>query len=177
MSIASANIIPKAVKVANVRMYGLITYLSPVSVVVNGRIKNTNYFYHKLEIAEDVAPGFDTPGQFGGECCMECGVVLEEPQEIAPTGPVVYAVSDSNKTLTVSGGISDNEAAEGRTYLAVYDKDNKLLDLRSLTEYNQSDFSISIENMYDAHTVKLLRWEALSLTPLYDAVKVSVKSE
>ena len=45
----------------------------------------------------------------------------------------------------------------------------------NITALDQSNFSISIENMKDAHTVKVLRWAMPSLRPLHNAVEVSVK--
>ena len=71
--------------------------------------------------------------------------------------------------------MSDTTAAEGTTFLAVYNKDNRMLTLANITAQDQSDYSISIENMKDAHTVKVLRWAMPSLMPLHYAIEVSVK--
>ena len=79
--------------------------------------------------------------------------------------------------LTISGVMSENSDAEGITYLVVYDKYNRLLDLKTITELDQSKFNVPIENMKDWHTVKFLRWEISSLRPLHNAVEVCVKKE
>jgi hypothetical protein len=52
-----------------------------------------------------------------------------------------------------------------------------MLTLANITAQDQSDFNISIENMKNAHTVKILRWNMSNFRPLYNAVEVSVKSE
>ena len=122
-------------------------------------------------------PGYDTPGHIGGEKCANCGIVLTEPSPVSPTGPKVKASLDANGTLTVSGGLSDTPTAEGTTFLAVYNKDKQMLTLSNITAQDQSDFSISIENIKDAHTVKVLRWAMPSLMPLHNAVEVSVTSK
>lgn len=175
ISLASGNVIPKAKTIATVKT-SVDAELSLISMKVNGKTA-TNAFEHTPQDMEYVAPGFDTPGKSGGKYCSNCGIVLEEAETVKPTGPIVSAVLDNNKTLTVSGGVSDNKVADGTTYLAVYNKDNRLLDLKIITELDQSDFNVPIENMKDAHTVKILRWEMPSLRPLHNAVEVSVKSE
>jgi hypothetical protein len=175
IGLASANIIPKTKIIATVKT-NIDAELSLISMKVNGKTA-ANAFEHTPEDMEYVAPGFDTPGLSGGKTCSNCGIVLEEPDVVEPTGPIVSAVLDSNKILTVSGGVSDNKVADGTTYLAVYDKYNRLLELKTITELDQSDFNVPIENMKDAHTVKILKWEMLSLRPLHNSVEVSVKSE
>ena len=52
-----------------------------------------------------------------------------------------------------------------------------MLTLANITAQDQSDFRISIENMKDAHTVKVLRWEPATITPLHNAVEVKVISK
>ena len=175
LSLASGNVIPKYKMIATVKT-SIDAEPSLISMKVNGKTA-TNAFEHTPEDMEYVAPGFDTPGELGGKTCSNCGIVLEEPDVVEPTGPIVSAVLDSNKILMVSGGVSDKKMADGTTYLAVYDKHNRLLDLKVITELDQSNFNVPIENMKDAYTVKVLRWEMLSLRPLHNAVEVSVKSE
>ena len=175
LSLASGNVIPKAKTIATVKT-SVDAELSLISMKVNGKT-TTNGFEHIPQDMEYVAPGYDTPGLSGGKTCSNCGIVLKEPETVPPTGPIVSAVLDRSNTLTVSGGISDNKAAEGTTYLAVYNKDNRMLALKNITELDQSNFDVPIENMKDAHTVKILRWEMLSLRPLHNAVELSVKSE
>ena len=175
LSLASGNVIPKAKTIATVKT-NVDSELSLISMKVNGKTA-ANAYEHTPQDMEYVAPGFDTPGLSGGKTCSNCGIVLKEPDAVEPTGPIVSAVLDSNKTLTVSGGVSDNKVAEGTTYLAVYNKDNRLLELKIITELDQSNFNVPIENMKDAHTVKIFRWEILTLRPLHNAVEVSVKSE
>lgn len=53
----------------------------------------------------------------------------------------------------------------------------QMLTLSNITVQDQSEFSISIENMKDAHTVKVLRWAMPSLIPLHNAVEVNVVNE
>ena len=177
ISLASANVIPETDSIATVRMQATLPYLTPYSVTINGSARNNDYFYHKSVTLDSVEPGFDTPGSYGGKICSGCGAVLEEGKELSPTGPVVTAVLDSGKALTVSGGVSDNEIAKGRVYLAIYDAENKMLGVKDITDLNQSDFITSIPNVGGAQNVKLLRWAFNSLTPMYDAVIISVKGE
>ena len=125
----------------------------------------------------EVKPGYDTPGYVGGKHCDVCGIVLVEPETVEPTGIVVSALMDSNKTLTISGGISDNELAEDTTFVAIYDSFGNMLRLVDITELDQSEFSISIENMETAHVVKILIWDMPNIRPLYNAVEVSVKNK
>ncbi|MBQ7976148.1 MAG: hypothetical protein IJ300_10735 [Clostridia bacterium] len=122
-----------------------------------------------------VEPGYDTYGSAGGTHCSVCGIVLTEPEAVEPTGPIVSAALDNNKKLTVTGGVSDNKTAECATYLAIYNRDKRLLCLKNITELDQSGFSISIENMQDAHTVKVLRWTMPALRPLHNAVEIGVE--
>ena len=90
--------------------------------------------------------------------------------------PNINAVFDDG-TLRVSGAVTEKSETEGTTFLAVYNKDNRMLTLANITALDQSDFSISIENMKDAHTVKVLRWAMPSLSPLHNAVAVNVTSK
>ena len=174
ISLASGNVIAKAKSIATIVTDKEKIFLEPVSVVVNGNIKENVSAYHLAIPMDALTPGFDTPGHIGGEKCANCGIVLIEPSPVSPTGPKVKAVLEESGTLTVSGGLSDTPAAEGTTFLAVYDKDNQMLTLANITALDQSDFRISIENMKDAHTVKVLRWKIVSLMPLHNAVEVSV---
>lgn len=175
LSLASGNVIPKAKTIAMVKT-NMDAELSLISMKVNGKTA-TNAFGHTPQDMEYVAPGFDTPGRSGGKTCSNCEIVLEEAQAVKPTGAIVSAVLNSNKILTVSGGVSDNKEAEGTTFLAIYAKDNRMLALKNITELDQSNFNVPIENMKDAHTVKILRWEMLNLRPLHNTVEISVKSE
>ena len=171
LSLASASPIAKAKIIATIVTDKEKVFLEPVSVVVNGNIKENVSAYHTAIPMDALAPGFDTPGHIGGEKCANCGITLIEPTPVSPTGPKVKAILEERGTLTVSGGLSDTPAAEGTTFLAVYDKDNRMLTLANITAQDQSDFSLSIENMKDAHTVKVLRWAMPSLIPLHNAVE------
>lgn len=177
ISLASGNVIVKTKSIVTIVTDNEKIFLEPVSIVVNGNIKENVSAYHTAIPMDALAPGFDTPGHIGGEKCANCGITLIEPTPVSPTGPKVKAVLDEIGTLTVSGGLSDNPTAEGTTFLAVYNKDNRMLTLANITDQDQSDFSISIENMKDAHTVKVLRWETATLRPLHNAVEVNVISK
>lgn len=132
---------------------------------------------HTSTNTPEVNPGYDTPGYAGGKHCEICDVVLTVPEVVEPTGPIVFAQINNNYVLTVSGGLSDNPIAAGITYIAVYDKSGKMLDLKNITNMNQSDFSTSVENMKDAHTVKVLRWDITNIKPLNQAVVVQVNNQ
>ena len=177
ISLASGNVIVKAKSIVTIVTDNEKIFLEPVSIVVNGNIKENVSAYHTAIPMDALNPGYDTPGHIGGEKCANCGITLTEPSPVSPTGPKIKAVLDESGTLTVSGGLSDTPAAEGTTFLAVYNKDNRMLTLANITAQDQSDFSISIENMKDAHTVKVLRWETATLRPLHNAVEVNVISK
>lgn len=177
LSLASASPIAKAKSIATIVTDKENLLLEPASVVVNGNIKENVSAYHTVLPMESMPPTFDTLGHIGGEKCANCGIILTEPSPVSPTSPKVKAVLEKSGTLTVSGGLSDTPTAEGTTFLAVYNKDNRMLTLANITVLDQSDFSISIENMKDAYTVKVLRWAMPSLRPLHDAVGDAVKTE
>lgn len=177
ISLASGNVIAKAKSIATIVTDKEKFFLELVSVVVNGNIKENVSAYHSAIPMDALNPGFDTPGHIGGEKCANCDITLTEPTPVSPTGPKVKAVLDESGTLTVSGGLSDTLTAEGTTFLAVYNKDNRMLTLANITALDQSDFSISIENMKDAYMVKVLRWAMPSLMPLHNAVEVNVVNE
>ena len=171
LSLASGNVIVKAKSIVTIVTDNERIFLEPVSMVVNGNIKENVSAYHTAIPMDALRPGYDTPGHIGGEKCANCGIVLAEPSPVSPIGPKVKAVLDEIGTLTVSGGLSDTPTAEGTTFLAVYNKDKQMLTLSNITVQDQSEFSISIENMKDAHTVKVLRWAMPSLIPLHNAVE------
>ena len=123
-----------------------------------------------------IAPGYDTVwGSEGGKHCGVCGAILVEPTPIKPTGPIVSAIIDVDGNLTISGGLSDIKDAVGTTVVAIYDNLGKMLDLKNITELDQSNLYVLIENINDAHNIKILRWQMQSLRPLHNAVEVSVK--
>ena len=130
---------------------------------------------HNEVVTPDIKPGVSTPGYTGGTHCDVCGEVLIQPEFVPATGIWVKAILSDMGTLTVSGALSDNAVAEGTTFLSVYDKNNRMLSLVNITAKDQSDFSMSIENMKDAYIVKVLRWAMPSLMPLHNAVEVIVK--
>lgn len=178
LSLASANPIPKSDIIATIELKSNSMFFIPDLVTINGNIiKSGMDVFHKSVPMEWVSPGIDTPGQCFGEMCPECGIVVIEPEVIPPKGAKVNASITADGTLTVSGALSDNTVAEGTTSLAVYNKDKRMLTLANITDQDQSDFSISIENMKDAHTVKVLRWAMPSLRPLHNAVEVNVTSK
>lgn len=177
ISLASGNVIVKAKSIVTIVTDNEKIFLEPVSIVVNGNIKENVSAYHTAIPMDALNPGYDTPGHIGGEKCATCGITLIEPTPVSPTGPKVKAVLDEIGTLTVSGGLSDTPTAEGTTFLAVYNKDKQMLTLANITAQDQSDFSISIENMKDAYTVKVLRWSMPSLRPLHNAAEVNVTSK
>ena len=178
ISIASANVIPKRGSIATIVTTNKEKWFPEVvSVIVNGNITENVSAYHATVSMEWMSPGYDTPGQIGGEKCPVCDVVLIEPEVVPPTGPKVKADLDERGLLTVSGGLSDNKVAENLTFVAVYDELAKMLKFINITELDQSDFSIIIDGMGDANYIKILRWEALKIRPVYEAVEVTVKSE
>lgn len=174
ISLASGNVIKKEKSIVTIVTDNEKSFLEPVSMVVNGNIKESVSAYHTAIPMDALNPGYDTPGHIGGEKCANCGITLIEPTPVSPTGPKVKASLDANGTLTVSGGLSDTPTADGTTFLAVYNNDKCMLTLSDITALDQSDFSISVENMKDACTVKILRWKMLGLIPVHKPAEATV---
>ena len=132
---------------------------------------------HNEVVTPDIKPGVSTPGYTGGTHCDVCGEVLIQPEFVPATGIWVKAILNEAGVLAITGALSDESIAEGTTFVSVYDKDKRMLTLADISKYDQSDFGISIENMKDAHTVKVLRWVMPNLRPLHNAVEVNVTSK
>lgn len=175
ISIESKEAIPKMDTLLTVKITGKLPYLALLSVKVNGEIKGISSVYHiTTPIMDYVAPTFDTPGQFGGEKCSKCGIVIIEPTLIKPTGPIVNANLSNDNTLIVAGGLSDNSVAEGLTFVAVYDVNKRMIGFYDASEEDQSSFSVSFENCKDVQTVKVMRWRKDTLKPLCKSVEITV---
>ena len=175
ISLESKEHIPKLDALLTVKIVAKLPYLALLSVKINGENKGISSVYHiTTPITDYVAPTFDTPGQFGGEKCSKCGIVLIEPTLIKPTGPIVSANLSNNDTLIVAGGLSDNSVAEGLTFVAVYDVNKRMIGFYDASEEDQSSFSVSFENCKDVQTVKIMRWQKDTLKPLCNLVEITV---
>ena len=174
ISLASANPIPKSIAVATIISDDAIT-VSPLSIRVNGIISNNAKCNHTETKTDALAPSVEKPGMSEGLKCTDCELVIKESEEIPATGPVVTAVSDENGNLTVCGALSDSAEANGITYLAIYDKSERMITVCDITKLNQSDFTTTVQNVNNAYKIKILRWSASGLTPLYNAVDVYIE--
>ena len=132
---------------------------------------------HTEVATPDIKPGVSTPGYIGGTQCDSCGTILTQQEVVPPTGIWVKAMLSESDILTISGALSDKPADEWDTFLLVFNEDKRMITSVNITALDQSDFSISIENMKDAYTVKVLRWNMTSLKPLHNAVEVNVTSK
>jgi hypothetical protein len=132
---------------------------------------------HDEILTPDVKPGVSSPGYVGGTHCIVCGEILTHPETVQPTGIKINATLNQSGVLTISGALSDNPLADGTTFIAIYNSDKRMLDLKNITEFDHSDFSTSIGNMKAACTVKILRWEMINLRPLHDAVEITVEKK
>ena len=175
LSISSDTPIAKAETIATVTWTGndILFLTVPISVQVNGTVNSVAYDYHKMIFMDWIEPGIDNPGYWNGSKCGYCGIIIQEPQEIPPKGPKIKVVLNDKRILTVSGALSDNPIATGTTFLSVYNQDKMMLCVKNITELDQSNFSISLENMKDAHTIKILRWDMPGLRPLHNAVEIN----
>jgi len=125
---------------------------------------------------QGILSNFDSNAKVaGGIHCDVCGTVIKAPEPTEPTGPIVSAILAEDGSLTVSGGLSDNPVATNTSFVVVYDIDGKMLCVKNAEKLDQSDFSITIENMSGAHTVKVLRWLMPAQKPVYDEVNVRVE--
>ena len=149
--------------------------LLPVSIVVDGKIKNGVYAYHETVVTEGLDPTIDVPGYTSSEKCTRCDLMIVESETIPALGPDVEVALDEEGILTVSGVLSDSSAAEGMTYLAVYDESDRMIHLEDITDLDQTDFCVEIENVTDADTVKVFRFTELEYSPLHQAVEVNIK--
>lgn len=129
---------------------------------------------HTEIITPGIAPGYDTPGYSDGVYCDVCGDVIKEPEEIKPLGTVISAVLDSDGNLKVYGALSDSTSTDGTTYVAVYDKNERMIMIKDITSLNQSDFEIELEGCHNARSIKIMRWDMDSLKPFQDSYRVDV---
>ena len=127
----------------------------------------------EVSLAE-TAPGIDTPGFSGGSKCVVCDEILKEGSVVPPKGASVSAKLDENGTLTLSGALSDREQTENSVLLGIY-SGNRLLRLADISAENQNHFTLSLEKLSDADTVKIFRWKSLSdMHPMLEPVSALV---
>jgi len=120
-------------------------------------------------VGEYVAPTCDTNGS--QTYISEYGVVIET---IPAKGPSASAVLNTNGTLKIMGELSDSSVTEGITFISVYNKIKRMIHLKNATSLDQSNIGMKIENMKDAHTVKIFRLNPLNLKPYNNAIEVTV---
>ena len=57
----------------------------------------------------------------------------------------------------------------------VYDESNKMLCFADVTDLDQTDFSIQIEDAEDAYLVKVIRFDESTYSPFHQAAEADVK--
>lgn len=129
---------------------------------------------HSPVAIPDIEAGYGTPGYIGGIQCGVCGTVLKTPEEIPPVEADIKAVLNAEGVLTVSGKLSDKVSTNGTTYLNVYNASGSLIRVEDITMLNQSELEISIDGCDEAETVKIVRWDMLTLKPLSNPIVVRV---
>lgn len=163
-------------KVTKIRKYDVINHLTfsdwnkEYSVITD----HTHIVAVYVQEAHTVAI---SPEGDGATHCSICEEVLTYPGSVQPPGVHIKALLDAAGTLTVSGILSVEPATEGKTFLAVYDREKYILCLQDVTTLNKSDFSFSAENMGNAHTVKIFTWHMTGIKPLHDSTKALVIAE
>ena len=174
ISLASATPLERLKTIAEVISDTQIT-LIPVSVTLNGKTADPSCLSHTEADMEIKEPTIDSPGASGGKVCSVCSAILKEPDTvIPPTGPKVSASLSVDNKLTVSGAISDNKAANCTVLLAVYGS-GKFMHIVNITDKDQNAINIDFENMKNADTVKIFRWENLSnIKPIHNYIEVEV---
>lgn len=129
---------------------------------------------HTSVVKPGYAPGCDTPGRTDEVYCVICGEVLKAAEIIQPVGARIEAKLELGGVLTISGAVSDNVSTAGTTLLAIYDKSEKLLKTIDITELNQADFVVSIQDCDTAEKVKIFRWDLSLVKPLCNAVEINI---
>lgn len=176
IGIASAKPIAKCKAIADITADKSIT-LTPVSLKTNGKTADLSLLNHISADMPEKAPTCDLPGSSGGIFCSRCGVTLAEPTVLPATGPIVKATLSTDNVLTISGTLSDNISADGVVIAAVYGK-NKLIKLFDISAQNQNSINFKTENITDADTVKIFRWESiLNLKPIYGDIEVKISQK
>ncbi len=173
IAVASASPIPKAEKIAHIVTDGTAV-LTPISVLVDGKSNSGAHTAHTAAEIPTVPPTCDKAGHTGGLQCESCGYVMTEPQTTPPTGPVIHATVSASGTVSVSGAISDNDTAECMTLLSVYDGEGRITAAADITAENQSALDLNFGGCIGARTVKIFRWDAVTLMPLYLPIEVGV---
>ncbi|MGN0180441.1 MAG: hypothetical protein ACI4DY_13545 [Monoglobaceae bacterium] len=173
IAVASASPIPKAEKIAHIITEGAAEF-AITSVLVDGKVNSGAHTAHTAAEIPTVPPTCDKAGHTGGLQCENCGYVMSEPQTIPPTGPVIRATVSASGVVSVSGAISDNDAAECMTLLAVYDGEGRVTAAADITAENQSALDLNFGGCLGARTVKIFRWDAKALTPMYSPIEVKV---
>lgn len=173
LSIASGDVIPRTNTMATIISDAEIG-LNPVKMVVNGKIKDGVYAHHETIEIEGLAPTIDVPRYTSSEKCKRCDLMIVEAEDIPALGPNVNAVLGDDGILSVTGALSDRSEAEGITFVAVYDDNDKMISLEDVTELDQADFSMQIENAEDADTIKVFRFTMSALVPLHKAAETDV---
>ena len=173
ISVASAVPIAKTAEIAAVISNDKIT-LTPVSVRLNGWITETGCIYHSESEMPEKKPTCDSDGSTGGTLCTRCGVTLTEPTVLPATGPIVKAELSDDNVLTINGTLSDSAEAYGAVLVVIY-SDKRLVKLCDISKQNQKSIKLEIDNMGDADTVKIFRWESISnMKPIHDDIEVKV---
>lgn len=173
ISIASAYPIASSKQLATITTAQQADF-TPISAVVNGNQTDGVFTEHAATGIPDAAPGCETPGSTGGVQCARCGIILEAPQEIPPTGPIVHARLEAGGVLTVSGKLADGETVPHAVFIGCYDGGHRLIAAQDISHLNQSGFTVSIQGCADAQTIQIFRWDLASLQPQYRVVEQPV---
>lgn len=173
ISLASAYAFPKTEHAAFVTADAGIS-LSLESVMVNGIPQTDVYSAHTESEIPAVPPTCDNGGWTAGKKCSVCGYIMEQPQPVPALGPDVKISYSSGGSITVSGKISDNAAAAGRIVLEVLSEDRQILQERDITDQDQTNFSVTLENCTGAAFVRISRLDAVTGNLLKELLCVPV---
>lgn len=189
--IVEAEEVPPTGPIVSARLdaYGILTINGVLADVISTAGKTIMTVYDgtgRMMRTEDITELNQTGFEFKISNCYDAGfikIVRWDMASIKPLGSDVKVTVIKNGSinaslkdgvLTVSGALNgDPETNEG-IYLAVYSGRGQMLTLEDITSFDWSDFSISIENMEDAKMVKILKWNASNLKPLYNAAVCQV---
>lgn len=173
ISFASASPLKRCKTLAEVVSDADISIV-PISVVIDGKKSDLSHLSHIGTAMSDKAPTCDSPGRTGGTFCARCGITLTEPTILPATGPIVKAELSEENVLIINGTLSDSAEAADAVLVGVY-SDKGLVKLCDISKQNQKSIKLEIDNMGDADTVKIFRWESLSnVKPIYDDIEVKV---
>ena len=176
ISIASASEIKNTEILLNVVSETSIV-LEPVLVSVNGKNTSGISSVHTFVVDPYVAPTVGKDGHTEGKVCSSCGLVAKKSETIPATGPWVSAVLSDDGTLCVTGALSDVALATENVYFAAYSGKGKMKVFKDITEYNQTNFKFDLSGCNDIDTVKIIKLESDSLTPVCEALEINVTNE